>query len=196
MKSDSIIKMAGDPRQVTYHTHFSDKYKKYSDGKIQEFVLNECKKINCNVDTETLKGSWRNNEIICDLANRIFPEYPQCESLQTEITGHDGVFLVRKKDIEHYLEKYNPLQLRLSKIVKVNADYEVMNFGESKGLTCDRVLIYPTKNILEWMLFNKKIDSFKTRCGFYVAVTRAKYSTAIVCQDTVRTDSLPIYQRV
>ena len=53
MKSDSIIKMAGDPRQVTYHTHFSDKYKKYSDGKIQEFVLNECKKINCNVDWQT-----------------------------------------------------------------------------------------------------------------------------------------------
>ncbi len=27
-QSDSIIKIAGDPRQVTYHTHFPDKYKK------------------------------------------------------------------------------------------------------------------------------------------------------------------------
>lgn len=28
LRTNSVIKMAGDPRQVTYHTHFSDKHKK------------------------------------------------------------------------------------------------------------------------------------------------------------------------
>ena len=28
LKTDSEIKLFGDPRQVTYHTHFSSKYKK------------------------------------------------------------------------------------------------------------------------------------------------------------------------
>ena len=53
LQSNSIIKMAGDPRQVTYHTHFADKYIKYKDGKIQEFIINECKSLNCDIDTNT-----------------------------------------------------------------------------------------------------------------------------------------------
>ena len=102
MQTDSAIKIAGDPRQVTYHTHFASKYKKYSEGKIQDFIMNECKKIECNIDLETLKKSWRNNQIICDFANMIFPNYPTCKSLQTKITEHDGVFLVKEKDVEQY----------------------------------------------------------------------------------------------
>ena len=55
------------------------------------------KKIDCNINLETLKGSWRNNRDICDFANMIFPDYPASNSLQEEKTVHDGVFLVRKK---------------------------------------------------------------------------------------------------
>ncbi len=194
LQTNSVIKMAGDPRQVTYHTHFSDKYKKYSSGKIQEFIQNECKKINCDIDTETLKGSWRNNKIICDFANSIFPEYPKCESLQTEVTGHDGIFLVKEKDVEQYLKEYCPLQLRYSRTKKVNLNYQTKNFGESKGATHDRVLIYPTQKILDWLFDNKDINSFEVKCKFYVAVTRAKYSVAIVCKNDVNTEVLPIYQ--
>jgi len=193
-KTNSIVKIAGDPRQVTYHTHFPDKYKKYSDGKIQEFIVNECKSVECNIDTETLKGSWRNNQTICNFANSLFPEYPQCESLQTEITVHDGVFLVKEKDVERYLREYSPTQLRYSRAKKVNYNYEIKNFGESKGATRDRVLIYPTQKILDWLFDKKEFDSFEIKCKFYVAVTRAKYSVAIVCKNTVKTDVLPIYQ--
>lgn len=35
--------MVGDPRQVTYHTHNEAKYKKYANGKIEEFIKTECK---------------------------------------------------------------------------------------------------------------------------------------------------------
>lgn len=100
VETSSIIKIAGDPRQVTYPTHFSNKYKKYSNGKIQSFIQNEYKTLECTIDTETLKGSWRNNKIICDFANSLFPEPPGCVSLQSEITTHDGIFLVKEQDIE------------------------------------------------------------------------------------------------
>lgn len=194
MLTKSSVKVAGDPRQVTYHTHFADKYKKYSMGKIQEFIENECKKIECNIDLETLKGSWRNNSSICDFANSIFPNHPQCESLQTKSTEHDGVFLVEEKNVNYYLEEYCPLQLRDSRAKKVNEHYEVKNFGESKGSTYDRVLIYPTKPMLDWVLNDITFKSFKSQCKFYVAVTRAKFSVAIVCKNNTKSDALPIFQ--
>lgn len=193
-KTNSIIKIAGDPRQVTYHTHFSDKYKKYSNGKIQDFIQDECKKSNCFIDNKTLIGSWRNNKIICDFANSLFPEYPNCVSLQTETTGHDGIFLVKEKDVDSYLNEFSPTQLRYSRATKVNSNFEVKNFGESKGATRDRVLIYPTKKINEWLHTNKSFESFELRCKFYVAVTRAKYSVGIICKNNIATGTLPIYQ--
>jgi len=195
LQTDSTIKMAGDPRQVTYHTHFASKYQKYSEGKIQEFITNECNTLDCDIDLETLKGSWRNNQIICESANKIFPEQPQCKSLQTETTPHDGVFLVTEKDTEKYLNEYSPLQLRYDRRTKkINPNYEVKNFGESKGTTYDRVLIYPTKKMLDWILNDKTLDSFEIKCKLYVAITRAKFSVAIVCGNSISTDVLPIYQ--
>ncbi len=76
-----------------------------------------------------------------------------------EITGHDGVFLVREKDIERYLKEYSPTQLRYSRTKKVNPNYEVMNFGESKGTTRDRVLISPTQKKSDWLFNGKKLIS-------------------------------------
>jgi DNA helicase-2/ATP-dependent DNA helicase PcrA len=54
-----------------------------------------------------------------------------------------------------------------------------MNYGESKGLGFDRVLIYPTKPILDFILNNKDLDGM-SRAKFYVAITRARYSVGIV----------------
>lgn len=192
-QTNSIIKIAGDPRQVTYHTHFSDKYKKYTNGKIEDFIQNECKKIEYEIDTETLKGSWRNNQIICEFSNSIFPDYPECFSLNSETTLHDGIFLVKERDVENYLKEFSPTQLRYSRSKKVNSNYEVKNFGESKGATRDRVLIYPTKKITDWIFERKEFDSFELRCKFYVAVTRAKYSVGIVCKNKIPDGILPIY---
>lgn len=193
-KSESTVKLAGDPRQVTYHTHFADKYKKYSNGKISEFIEKECKSITYDIDVEKLKGSWRNNQKICDFANSLFPEYPSCNSLQNATTPHDGIFLIREKDVEKYLKEYMPTQLRYSRIKKVNPSYEVKNYGEAKGATHDRVLIYPTQKILDWIFKGKEFDNFELRCKFYVAVTRAKYSVGIVCKNNSISNTLPFYE--
>ncbi len=178
--SDSNILMVGDPRQVTYLTHNERKYAKYKDGKIKDFIQDKCKKNNCEIDEETLNLSHRNNELICSFSSKLHPNFTPCTSNQKEVTKHDGVFLVKKQDVKKYLETYNALQLRDSIKIEVNENYKAVNFGNSKGLTFDRVLIYPTKPFVNWLMNNNFGLQPTSRSKFYVAITRARYSVGIV----------------
>ena len=178
--SKSNILLVGDPRQVTYHTHNEAKYKKYSDGDIVGFVKTECSRYTVDIDDTTLNKSYRNNKYICCLANSIYPQFKPCEFTEQLLTGHDGVFFISKVDVDEYLEKYKPMQLRESSRKGVNTDYPVMTFGSSTGLTFDRVLIYPTKDMEQWFFNHNKELKNQMRSKFYVAVTRAKFSVAIV----------------
>jgi DNA helicase-2/ATP-dependent DNA helicase PcrA len=54
------------------------------------------------------------------------------------------------------------------------------NYGKSKGLTFDRVLIYPTNPIVNWNKDQNSKLAPTRRCKFYVALTRARYSVGIV----------------
>lgn len=72
------------------------------------------------------------------------------------------------------------MQLRDKRNVKVNEEYSVINFGESKGLTFDRVLIYPTKPMMDWILDHSKDLPYQSKSKLYVAITRARYSVGIV----------------
>ena len=56
----------------------------------------------------------------------------------------------------------------------------VMNFGEAKGETFNRVLIYPTKDMERWAKDSSTTLSDGARAKFYVALTRARCSAAIV----------------
>ena len=91
------------------------------------------------------------------------------------------MFLIRQNDINEYLKTYSPVQLRENVKTKVNEDFMVMNFGESKGLSFDRVLIYPTNPILKWLSDNNSELAPTSRSKFYVALTRARYSVGIIC---------------
>ena len=51
--------LVGDPRQTTYRTHCETKYKKYSGGKIMNFVQDNIYGI--EIDASTLNVSYRNN---------------------------------------------------------------------------------------------------------------------------------------
>jgi len=179
-ESDSNIYMVGDPRQVTYLTHNERKYAKYKDGKIKDFIQNECQRSNCEIDEKTLNKSHRNNEQICSFSSKLYPNFTACTSNQKEVTEHDGIFLVNTQDIDKYLDAYNPAQLRYSTKIEVNKSYRRLNFGDSKGLTFDRVLIYPTNPFINWLIDNN-YDLKPTSCSkFYVAITRARYSVGIV----------------
>ena len=114
------------------------------------------------------------------LTSRLYSEYGETGTKQFATTGHDGIFLVRAGDVEEYLKRYNPMQLRDNKSVRVIEGYPAINMGESKGLTFERVLIYPTKPMKDWMINNSKELKPKSKSQFYVALTRAKYSVGIV----------------
>ncbi|EQC2671317.1 UvrD-helicase domain-containing protein [Yersinia enterocolitica] len=180
LMSKSIILMVGDPRQVTYLTHITSKYGKYSDGKIKDFISNELgKKIKCNIDEFTLNSSHRNNMSICQFSAKMYPDLPiplpcSCLNCRRVFPQHEGVFLIKPHDVERYLNEYNPVQLRWSSAVRVNKKFNVVNFGESKGL------IYPTKDMISWIYNNNFHIKNQTRAKLYVGITRARYSVAIV----------------
>lgn len=183
-KTDSNILLVGDPRQVTYLTHLSSKHKKYRNGRIKQFLLDECNSlIGDKIDEDSLLYSHRNTEMICKYSSQLYPDLPiskTCECCEKEDTGHDGVFFVRPLDVKKYLETYEPTQLRWNASEKTDLNYPVMNFGESKGLTLNRVLIYPTADMISWVENQTTKLTGQTRAKFYVGLTRAKYSTAII----------------
>lgn len=178
-QTNSNIVLVGDPRQTTYNTHWEKKNKQYQDGKIKEFIQNECKRITVEIDEISLNCSYRNNDLICQFSSKLFPDYLAPTSNQKDEVEHKGIFFIKESDVDFYLAQYQPLQLRVDRRKKVNTYFPVMNFGESKGLGFDRVLIYPTKNILDFILKNKNLDG-TSRAKFYVAITRARYSVAFV----------------
>ncbi|PIZ53533.1 DNA helicase II [Candidatus Uhrbacteria bacterium CG_4_10_14_0_2_um_filter_41_7] len=178
--SSSKILLVGDPRQVTYLTHHPTKYKKYKDGKVNDFISQECAKNICEIDAITLSKTHRNNQIICDFSAKLFPSFEKCEPCNCEKcrqgVDHEGVFLIKECDIESYIKQYPKVTILKEK----EAVFPNWNYGKSKGLTFERVLIYPTKDIKKWIKDNTQQLAESTRCKFYVAITRAKYSVAIV----------------
>lgn len=124
--------------------------------------------------------NYRCNEPICNLSNKLFKNFIGTKSGNDSVSDHNGVFFIKEKDVEDYLQKYNPVQLRDNKKKIVNENFMVMNFGESKGLSFDRVLIYPTKPFIDWFINNESDLVETSRSKLYVAITRARYSVAIV----------------
>ena len=181
--------LVGDPRQVTYHTHEEAKNKKYNDGRISEYVKEKCKTI--EIDDTTLNVSYRNPQQICDLANQLYPDMIPCQSKGLPGNSHHiGVYLVKSNDVETYLKAYNPVQLRDSIRKAVNPEYSVMNYGNSKGLTMEHVLIYPTKPIMSWLKDRSKALEGQSRAKLYVAITRARFSVAFI-DDSKRGCKIP-----
>lgn len=182
------VLMVGDPRQVTYHTHDEQMNSAYKWCAIEKYIKDKCKKIPYTIDKTTLNCTFRNNKMICDFANSIYPEFETCESKQEKTSEHDGVFLIKPSDVDTYLKRYSPVQLRDKITVNVNNNYKVKNFGDSKGLTLKRVLIYPTSPMTKWLENHSKELKDQSKSKFYVAVTRAVYSTAIVYNYTDNTN--------
>lgn len=180
LESSINICMVGDIRQTVYSTHFEQKNKQYKYANLLNYFKKECKNIKLEIDDSTLNGSYRNCKEICYFANKLYEEYAEVISLNNDEVEHTGVFYIKQEAIEKYLLTYRPVQLIYDKRTKANKNYTVYNFGESKGLTFDRVLIYPTEEMLKWFkTYNNELKE-QTKAKLYVAITRAKYSIAIV----------------
>ncbi len=179
-KASSNTLLVGDPRQGTYSTNSSAKNKKFKKAAIINFFEDDSLEI--ERDTTSLTTNYRCKVAICNLSNKLFSDLPPTTSGNNETTSHDGVFLVREVDVAEYLKTYSPVQLRENVKTKVDQNFCVMNFGESKGLSFDRVLIYPTSPILKWLADNNSELAPTSRSKLYVALTRARYSVGIICE--------------
>ena len=177
-KCSSDILLVGDPRQGTYSTNSSSKNKKFKKSEIIHFF--EDASMDIETDQTSLLTNYRCNPQICDLSNKLFADFQSTTSGNNTITEHDGVYFIKEEDIETYLQEHKPVQLRDSKKKEVNQNHRVMNFGEAKGLSFDRVLIYPTKPFIDWLKSNNTELAPTSRSKFYVALTRARHSVGIL----------------
>lgn len=170
--------LVGDPRQATYSTNSSSKNKKFKKSDIINFFEQESLQIES--DSTLLLTNYRCCPEICQLSNKLFPLQTPTSSGNMIKTTHSGVFLIGKNDVDKYLRKYSPIQLRDSIKTSVNEDFKVMNFGESKGLSFDRVILYPTRPFIAWLKNNNAILAPTSKSKLYVAITRARHSVAII----------------
>ncbi|MHC5260870.1 UvrD-helicase domain-containing protein [Streptomyces sp. UC4497] len=173
-KSACEVTVVGDPRQATFATNNATKYKKYKGGGIAQW-LDERKSL-CEIDSRT--ESYRCNQEICDFADELFPELPRTISKNAELTGHDGVTTITPAEVPAYIERHAPVVLRWNKKADTQG-LAAMNFGQSKGCTFDRVLIFPTQPMINYYR-SRDPEQAGDRSKLYVAVTRARYSVAFV----------------
>lgn len=186
LESNIVVSLFGDARQTTFNTTPSTKNKRYSTNILKYFLDKETEKLG---KLRYMNKSWRCNEQICKFSDKIFPDFPKTVSQNTTITGHDGLFLLKKEDFDEYYNKYKPQILIWDKRSQKKIGNKTgINIGVSKGSTYNRVLIVPTKPMLDF-LETGKITSSPTK--FYIAVTRSKYSVAFLIDDSKFTSIFP-----
>lgn len=170
-----------DPRQGIYSTHSPRKNKNFKIAQIINFFEDEYIKTKLITDDSSLLVNYRSNSKICNYSNKLFLDHKSTTSGMVESTKSNGLFLVRPSDLDEYLKEFPELvQLRWDSRQKINHQYKYMTYWSSKWLWFKRVLIYPTWPIKNWIKDNSIELPSVSRSKFYVALTRAKYSAAIV----------------
>lgn len=165
----------GDNKQATFQTHTARANRKLTGRNIYEF-FSSVEKEGLAVIEQTL-CSRRFNADICNFANAVHPNDNNMTTSMTTVTGHDGVFIIERKDSEKYCSYFCPQELRYNKTTEICGDF-ALNFGECKGKTYDRCLIHANQPFIDFL----KGKTLKSPSKYYVAVTRARYSNAIVVE--------------
>lgn len=181
--------LVGDNRQRTYITNYSTKNSKYSGTNIIEKFQEWDSEGLCTLESRT--ECYRSNQAICNIADLIYPKMEKTISKNEDVTGHDGVFLIKVADLPKYIEEFKPQIMRYDRRTKVNYK-SVINFGMSKGLTFERTLLFPTGKI-KTALKGNDISECGAKAKFYVALTRAKHSVAIVYNGQTEIDGIIRY---
>ena len=191
LRSDVAVTLVGDHRQATYRTNNSAKNSAYTGSHIVE-KFREWEK--AGLGTLTFEQeTHRSNQTIATFADGLFPDDPATISKNDVVTGHDGVFLVPAAHIDAYIVKFGPQVLRLD--VRTNCGaYPALNFGQAKGRTYDRVLIFPHGKAKDWIKTGDGKHIKPSAAKFYVGVTRARYSVAIVFDGPAKLEGASLYQ--
>ena len=194
LRSSTDIRMVGDIRQSVLATNpRSKKNAKYSYANaITWFREREADGL---LEIKDSVITWRCQPQVSAFSDMIFDSswgFPATQSKNDAVTDHDGVYLVTTKHVNEYVDRYKPQCLRHSVSSGKNFDLDFLNFKVSKGMTYERVLIIPTEPITKFIQSGTYLGPTPAS-SFYVAVTRAKQSVAIVLDDA-GASALPFWQ--
>ncbi|MBI3776196.1 MAG: UvrD-helicase domain-containing protein [Gammaproteobacteria bacterium] len=194
LNSSLDVRMVGDIRQSVLATNpRSQMNKKYAYAEaINWFREREARGVLEIIENAT---TWRCHPDIAAFSDTIFDSswsFPRTESRNKTVTGHEGVFLVRHEHLDEYIAQFDPQCLRSSANSGKDFDLDYLNFGLAKGMEYRRVLIVPTDGIVEFIQSGNHLGP-KPAANFYVAVTRAAQSVAIVLPDA-GTSKLPFWE--
>lgn len=174
----------GDEKQATLQTHYTNKNKKKTGANIRTWVSRQVAMGNLRIQEETM--SRRFNKEICAFANAVSPGGIVMTTCMNEKSGHDGVFCIERDSVAEYIRMYNPNVLRYDRKVDT-MNLSAMNFGESKGDTYERVLIFANGPIEKFLTDR---TPFSSPAKYYVGVTRPRFSLTFVVDDldVIRSD--------
>jgi len=191
LKAGIKLTLVGDHRQATLKTNQGKKNSAF--GGIN--IINKFKAWEkAGLATLTYdQHTHRCHQRIADLGDRFFPNEPATKSLNDAVTGHDGVFIVASKQVDAYVATFTPQVLRFDKKTACR-DLPAMNFGESKGLTFDRVMIFPHGLGKKWLSTGQIGHVAKSAAKMYVGATRARFSLAFVHDGAVAIPGAQIYE--
>ena len=187
MGSKLRVTIVMDPRQAVLQTSARDqKHKGYRHEKVALYYRELERRGICSIG-ERLE-THRFTPDIAALSDAIIPVslgfgatvskvVPECE--------HAGVFVVQKDDAAAYARAVGATVLRVNRSTGSFDGLETANFGECKGMQRDHVVVIATTPIEEVLLGKRQLEG-KSLCGFYVAVTRARFSVAIAVRSPQR----------
>lgn len=190
LKAGITLSLVGDHRQATFRTNNSargapyrgrDIIKKFEDWKKAGLIALQYE-----------RHTHRCHQDIADLGDSFFPNEPTTKSINDTKTDHDGVFIVPSGKVAQYVEHFRPQVLRLDRRTPCNG-LSALNFGESKGMTFDRVLIFPHNLGSKWLKTGDISHVEGSIEKMYVATTRARQSVAFVYDGAVGIANTQVY---
>lgn len=193
LQTTSVIRLVGDLRQSVFDTNPQDpRHKKYRGLRMLDWFEKQ-KAAGC-LELEYSSTTWRSVQEVASFSDMIFDPalgFPATTSAQFKTSEHDGVFAVAPEHVDAYIQQYSPACLRQLVTTLVPTNVVASNFGVSKGLTHERVMIFPTDRIRAFLTKGTQLGG-KSACGLYVGVTRAVYSVAFVMPQP-QTSSLRVW---
>lgn len=190
LRSRLRVVLVGDPRQAVYSTNRSNKNRAFRNMGIVKWI-DRLERAGLCVRS-TMPQSYRCNQEICSFADALFPELPRTQSVCNRTSRASGVYFVLASDAPMYRRIYHPQALRWDRRSK-KAGPDALNFGDVKGREFPRVLIYPTRPMLKYLEGGELLSGIALT-KFYVAVTRASVSVAILVDKVLSNTSLTVWK--
>lgn len=169
----------GDYKQATLKTH-NPKTNKKKGGM---YVFNYLETIRDSHRIKIIKSNHTRRFVddIAKFVNLFYADDPIVSLVRADKPAM-GVFQILETNVHDYIKYYKPQILKYD-IRTQTLNYPSLNFGVSKGMTTERVLIFPNAPLSKFIL-DPSIH-LKAPEKYYVAATRAKYSLVFVVKKLI-----------